>query len=74
MGRPYLNEEWDLFAVLLFVARIESNKQQTPKKSNYSQEESLFLADTYEEFKLVIDAKHKGINTNRKKKRHGIQC
>ena len=43
-----------------------SNKN--PRKYNYSHEESLFLGDKYEEFKHVIDAKHKDVNTNRKKR------
>ena len=39
-----------------------------PRKSNYSQEENLFLADKYEEYKDVLDAKHKDVNTNRRKR------
>lgn len=38
------------------------------RKANYSQEENLFLADKYEEFKGFIDAKHKDADTNKKKK------
>ena len=33
---------------------------------------SLFLADKYEEFKDIIDSKHKDVNTNRKKGGMGI--
>ena len=39
-----------------------------PRKSNYSLEENLFLADKYEEFKDVLDAKHKDVNTNWRKR------
>lgn len=38
------------------------------RKINFTQDENLFLADKYEEFKHVIDAQHKDANTNRKKK------
>ena len=42
-----------------------STKRQ--RKSNYPQEENLFLADKHEEFKDVTDAKHKDKISNRKK-------
>ena len=38
------------------------------RRANYSQEENLFLADKYEEYKDIVDAKHKDANTNKKKK------
>lgn len=41
------------------------------RRANYSQEENLFLADKYEEYKDIVDAKHKDANTNKKKKQHG---
>lgn len=43
-----------------------SNKR--PRKNNFSEAEALFLSDKYEEFKSIIDAKHKDANTNRKKR------
>ena len=41
--------------------------KRNKRKANYSQEENLFVAEKYDEFKDVIDSKHKDVNTNRKK-------
>ena len=50
----------------LVIGMASSSKRM--RKANYSQEENLFLAEKYEEFKDSLDAKHKGASTNRQKK------
>ena len=63
--RPYLNKIENLFSVVLYQIEVTmSTKRQ--RKSNYPQEENLFLADKHEEFKDVTDAKHKDEISNRK--------
>lgn len=38
------------------------------RKSNYTEEENLFLAEKLDEMKDLLESKHKDVNTNRKKK------
>ena len=38
------------------------------RKANYIQSENIFLAEKYEEFRELLDSKHKGSSTNKQKK------
>ena len=46
---------------------VGAGKRQR-KPINYSAKENLFLAERYKEFKEILDAQHKDVNTNSKKK------
>lgn len=50
-----------------FGSKMASSSKRV-RKANYTQTENLFLAEKYEEFRELLDAKHKGSSTNKLKK------